>query len=211
LTIVYTDWYNGIKVRRKTLNNRQKILDCSLNLFCRKGYESVAVSEICKEAGITKPTLYHYFKSKYGLLEALLEEKYNEYGVELERVSYSDEHIENVLHRMARIYMEYASAHVNVYLLFLALEYAPKESDAYKAIKPYVTKTFDSVVRVFDKAGNTLGNMYGRQFLFATSFIGAMNTYILMRYKYSDNKESFYLDQSEVYNVLHQFLHGVYS
>jgi hypothetical protein len=100
---------------------------------------------------------------------------------------------------------------MNVHLLFLALEYSPKESESYKAIKPYVTKLFESVVRVFDKAGNTLGNMYGRQFLFATSFIGAMNTYILMRYKYSENKESFYLDQSEVYNVLHQFLHGIYS
>lgn len=193
------------------MSNRDKILNCSLNLFCRKGYESVAVSEICKEAGITKPTLYHYFKSKYGLLEALLEEKYNEYGIKLEQESYSDDNVEKVLHNMARIYMEYASANMNVHLLFLALEYSPKESESYKAIKPYVTKLFESVVRVFDKAGNTLGNMYGRQFLFATSFIGAMNTYILMRYKYSENKESFYLDQSEVYNVLHQFLHGIYS
>ena len=193
------------------MSNRDNILNCSLNLFCRKGYESVAVSEICKEAGITKPTLYHYFKSKYGLLEALLEEKYNEYGLRLEEESYSNDNVEKVLHNMARIYMEYASANMNVHLLFLALEYSPKESESYRAIKPYVTKIFESVLRVFDKAGNTLGNMYGRQFLFATSFIGAMNTYILMRYKYSENKESFYLDQSEVYNVLHQFLHGIYS
>lgn len=193
------------------MSNRDNILNCSLNLFCRKGYESVAVSEICKEAGITKPTLYHYFKSKYGLLEALLEEKYNEYGLRLEEESYSNDNVEKVLHNMARIYMEYASANMNVHLLFLALEYSPKESESYRAIRPYVTKIFESVLRVFDKAGNTLGNMYGRQFLFATSFIGAMNTYILMRYKYSENKESFYLDQSEVYNVLHQFLHGIYS
>ena len=193
------------------MSNRDNILECSLNLFCRKGYESVAVSEICKEAGITKPTLYHYFKSKYGLLEALLEEKYNEYGLRLEQESYSNDNVETVLHNMARIYMEYASANMNVHLLFLTLEYSPKESESYKAIKPYVTNIFESVVRVFDRAGNTLGNMYGRQFLFATSFIGAMNTYILMRYKYSENKESFYLDQSEVYNVLHQFLHGIYS
>ena len=73
------------------MSNRDKILNCSLNLFCRKGYESVAVSQICKEAGITKPTLYHYFKSKYGLLEALLEEKYNEYGLRLEQESYACE------------------------------------------------------------------------------------------------------------------------
>ena len=193
------------------MSNRENILDCSLNLFCKKGYESVAVSEICKEAGITKPTLYHYFKSKYGLLEALLEEKYSEFGVRMEEASNEDGHIESVLYNIARIYMEYASAHINVYLLFLSLEYAPKESESYKAIKPFVTKIFDSVVRVFDRAETTLGNMRGRQFLFATSYIGAMNTYILMRYKYSENKESFFLAESEVYDVLHQFLHGIYS
>lgn len=193
------------------MSNREKILECSLNLFCKKGYESVSVSEICKEAGITKPTLYHYFKSKYGLLEALLDEKYKEFGVRFEQASYGDENVETVLYNMARIYMEYASAHINVYLLFLSLEYSPKESESYGAIKPVVGKLFDSVTRVFDRAEYALGNMRGRQFLFATSFMGAMNTYILMRYKYSENKESFFLAESEVYDVLHQFLHGIYS
>lgn len=193
------------------MSNREKILECSLNLFCKKGYESVSVSEICKEAGITKPTLYHYFKSKYGLLEALLYEKYKEFGVRFEQASYEDGNVETVLYNMARIYMEYASAHINVYLLFLSLEYSPKESESYGAIKPVVGKLFDSVTRVFDRAEYALGNMRGRQFLFATSFMGAMNTYILMRYKYSENKESFFLAESEVYDVLHQFLHGIYS
>ena len=67
------------------MGNREKIVECALDLFCRKGYESVGVQEICTAAGVTKPTLYYYFKSKYGLLEELLEEKYAEFGYKIEK------------------------------------------------------------------------------------------------------------------------------
>ena len=50
------------------MGNREKIVECALDLFCRKGYESVGVQEICTAAGVTKPTLYYYFKSTYGLV-----------------------------------------------------------------------------------------------------------------------------------------------
>ena len=55
------------------MDNREKILRCALELFYHKGYDAVGIQEICQSAGITKPTLYHYFGSKYGLLEVLLE------------------------------------------------------------------------------------------------------------------------------------------
>ena len=42
------------------MGNREKIVECALDLFCRKGYESVDVQEICTAAGVTKPTLYYY-------------------------------------------------------------------------------------------------------------------------------------------------------
>lgn len=63
------------------MDNREKILRCALELFYHKGYDAVGIQEICQSAGITKPTLYHYFGSKYGLLEVLLEH-------ELSRVSF---------------------------------------------------------------------------------------------------------------------------
>ncbi len=66
--------WKGKYMNQKT-NNRELILDCALDLFYRKGYEGVGVQEIATKAGVTKPTLYYYFKSKYGLLECLLKEK----------------------------------------------------------------------------------------------------------------------------------------
>ena len=193
------------------MGNREKIVECALDLFCRKGYESVGVQEICTAAGVTKPTLYYYFKSKYGLLEELLEEKYAEFGYKIEEAANTNGDIEQVLYQVARAYMEYSSANIKVHQLFSTLEYSPKESEGHKAVSPYIKRMFNAVVHVFDMASSTVGNMNGRQYLFATSFIGAMMTYILMRYSTNNDGESFFISQSEIYNVLHQFLHGVYS
>lgn len=48
------------------MDNRERILQCALELFYAKGYDAVGVQEIAQKAGITKPTLYYYFGSKYG-------------------------------------------------------------------------------------------------------------------------------------------------
>ena len=53
------------------MDNRSAILSNALRLFAARGYDAVGIQEIVDEAGITKPTLYHYFGSKQGLLESL--------------------------------------------------------------------------------------------------------------------------------------------
>lgn len=41
-------------------------------LFARNGYDATSVREIVEAAGVAKPTLYYYFRSKEGLAQALL-------------------------------------------------------------------------------------------------------------------------------------------
>ena len=50
----------------------ERILSTALDLFAVKGYDATAVREICEAAGITKPTLYHFYGSKDGVLQALV-------------------------------------------------------------------------------------------------------------------------------------------
>ena len=56
------------------MENREMIMRCAKTLFYAKGYDAVGVQEIVDKAGVTKPTLYYYFGSKYGLLKTLIEE-----------------------------------------------------------------------------------------------------------------------------------------
>ena len=67
----------GLVVESRKMDNRENILTCALELFYQRGYDAVGIQEICQAAGITKPTLYHYFGSKYGLLEVLLEREFS--------------------------------------------------------------------------------------------------------------------------------------
>jgi AcrR family transcriptional regulator len=41
-------------------------------LFAAQGYDATSVREIVEEAGVAKPTLYYYFRSKEGLAKALV-------------------------------------------------------------------------------------------------------------------------------------------
>lgn len=53
-------------------SSSQRILRAALDLFAVKGYDATAVREICEAAGVTKPTLYHFYGSKDGVLHALV-------------------------------------------------------------------------------------------------------------------------------------------
>jgi len=57
----------------------ERILSTALDLFAVKGYDATAVREICEAAGITKPTLYHFFGSKDGVLQALVQSGFEQY------------------------------------------------------------------------------------------------------------------------------------
>jgi AcrR family transcriptional regulator len=48
------------------------IARAAARLFAKRGYDATSVREIVEAAGVAKPTLYYYFRSKEGLAQALL-------------------------------------------------------------------------------------------------------------------------------------------
>ena len=50
----------------------QKILDAAATLFVHYGYDKTTVSDIAREAGISKGAIYLHYESKDDLFEALL-------------------------------------------------------------------------------------------------------------------------------------------
>jgi AcrR family transcriptional regulator len=53
----------GLRERKKA-RTRQLIADTAARLFAERGYESVAVSDVAREAEVALQTLYNYFPSK---------------------------------------------------------------------------------------------------------------------------------------------------
>jgi len=52
---------------------KELILEAALSLFAEKGYDGVGIDEIADAVGMKGPALYHYFKGKEALFDALLD------------------------------------------------------------------------------------------------------------------------------------------
>jgi AcrR family transcriptional regulator len=55
-------------------SRREQIVAAAARLFEENGYHTTNVAEVAEAAGISKPTLYHYFKSKEEILFEIHEE-----------------------------------------------------------------------------------------------------------------------------------------
>ena len=62
----------------QTRRTRRAILDRARQLFAEKGYAATGTEEIIRELGITRGALYHQFKGKQAVFEAVVEEAYGE-------------------------------------------------------------------------------------------------------------------------------------
>ncbi|MDN3505158.1 MAG: TetR/AcrR family transcriptional regulator [Rhabdochlamydiaceae bacterium] len=57
----------------KPANRREEIVKTAREIFLSKDYEQTTMAEIMKSLNIAKGTIYHYFKSKEALFEAVIE------------------------------------------------------------------------------------------------------------------------------------------
>ena len=55
-------------------SNKQKILNCAIDLFAEKGYTETTVRELAAVSGVKEASLYNYFPSKNSILEYILAE-----------------------------------------------------------------------------------------------------------------------------------------
>ncbi len=184
-------------------DNRSNLLNHALRLFARRGYDAVSVQEVVDAAGVTKPTLYHYFGSKSGLLEALFCERLS--GLErsiAEAARFSGDLTMN-LRNLAKVYFTFALQQPLLYQFLLSAQYAPRESDSFRAAADYHERVFEKIHAMFQAA---LPHMPDRHRKYAVTFIGMLNTYITLALNdYLD------LDDTLTYQAVHQFMHGIFS
>ena len=57
---------------------RERILETALFLFRKQGYEATSTREIGEKTGTSKANVYHHFRTKDGLLHALLDPLFDE-------------------------------------------------------------------------------------------------------------------------------------
>ncbi len=188
------------------MDNRTNILNTALRLFADRGYPSVGIQEIVNESNVTKPTLYHYFGSKRGLLDALLEESFNKLKASLKIATDYKRDLPNSLFKITKTFFLFAKEKELFYRLQLDLCFSSPNSEAYKAVEGYNTSILRMLEKMFEEASNDHGNMKGRQKRYAFTFLGMINNYITLYL--STHTE---LNDEIIYQAVHQFSHGIYS
>jgi AcrR family transcriptional regulator len=58
---------------RRRVTDTESIVAAAVRVFDRKGYREATLDDVAAEAGVSKPTVYQYAKSKLWLLETILE------------------------------------------------------------------------------------------------------------------------------------------
>lgn len=190
------------------MDNRENILRSALHLFYAKGYDAVGVQEIADAAGITKPTLYHYFGSKYGLLESLIDRYYSSFARSLEEAAEYAGDLPMTLYRTAKVYFRLVSQNKEFYKFAMSMMYSGEESEPYKASEGIRLHQYRLFTDLFDKASDVVGNMNGRQEQYAITFIGFLNHYLL--YWFVRDGDEKMISDGQAFSVVHQFLHGIY-
>jgi TetR/AcrR family transcriptional regulator, transcriptional repressor for nem operon len=71
LETIPTGWY--VLSMSRAVSAKNKLLDAALKLIRQRGYDAVAVDDLCREAGVTKGAFFHHFKSKEALAVAATE------------------------------------------------------------------------------------------------------------------------------------------
>ena len=193
------------------MENRERILSSALELFYERGYDAVGIQEICQQSGITKPTLYHYFGSKYGLLETLLDNCFSEFLNQVAEAAKFRDSVETSLNALATTIIDFANVHHREYMLLMSMNYSARENEVYRAVSPYVTRLYNQTVGLFEQAAPLLGNMNGRQKQFAIGFLGLINHYILFLGYHGEKDQMPEVSEETKHSLVHQFMHGIYS
>lgn len=66
---------------------KKEILDAAATLFSEKGYDNTSTSDLLEAVGIAKGTLYHHFKSKEAIMDALIERQTDHVLAEARRIA----------------------------------------------------------------------------------------------------------------------------
>jgi AcrR family transcriptional regulator len=81
--------------KRKPQPVRERLLDSAARLLAAHG-TGVSTRAICEDAGVTAPTLYHYFGDRDGLLQAVVTHGFGEYLTRKRALESSGDPIEDI-------------------------------------------------------------------------------------------------------------------
>ena len=185
---------------------RERLIAIALDRFSRQGYEAAGIQEIVDSAGITKPSLYYYFGSKQGLLEAIVAE----YGDRLAAIFESAAEYHHDLVMNLRVIFDqtagFAGENPEFFRLAVNLFFAAPETVSYNAGNDLRRRLTATLAGLFKAASKDHGNMKGRELVYGETFFLLVQSCALLSLNGELN-----LTEHTRYRIIHQYMHGIFS
>ena len=93
------------------------------------------------------------------------------------------------------------------YRVLITAWYAPPGSEYAPCIVSLLHRLYENVQVMFEAAGRQHGNMRGRHRRYAISLRGVIDTYIGLSFQGYVNLR----DEKLIYELVHQYMHGIFS
>lgn len=97
---------------------RRAILDATEAILVEDGLEQFSIRKLATRCGYTAPTIYHYFRDKDGLIDALLEERFSRLRQRIRRVRPQPDPVDT-MRELARAYLRFGLSNPEFYRLMM--------------------------------------------------------------------------------------------
>lgn len=105
--------------QRQREEARRAILDATEALMLECGSEDFSIRQLAERCGYTPPTIYHYFGDKQGLVDALLEERFERLLEMVKGVALGRDPVANV-RAMIDVFLRFTEQNQAFYRLIMA-------------------------------------------------------------------------------------------
>lgn len=176
-------------------------------LFAERGYDATSVREIVEAAGVAKPTLYYYFRSKEGLAQALLTVPLTALVAALRSLVTTESDPIRCAERVLEANYDFCREDPDRARFIYSLLFGPRRSEVAGELEPFKADLFgwtESAVRRLAEAG-----VIGREQVDAccASFRGLIMVSTL-DYLFGDRPLGQDLARRQLKQILHGFSHG---
>ncbi|MBN1648201.1 MAG: TetR/AcrR family transcriptional regulator [Spirochaetales bacterium] len=185
---------------------KQKLLNTALRLFSEEGYNAAGTQKIIDEVGVTKPTLYHYFGSKAGILREIMDNHSGNLLPELTKASTYNGDLVWCLENTMETLFHMGVTNEAFFRLLLTLNLAPPKSEEAAIAAGFLAEIHKILEALFIAAEPQHGNIRGKSHILSHVFFSTAGTYLRFFWN-----RSLQAERNTAYLAVKQFMHGIYS
>jgi AcrR family transcriptional regulator len=127
---------------------RKRLLSGATALFASKGYAATTVREIVERAGVTKPVLYYYFRSKEGIYLDLMREPFGRFAVLVDETLHTGGSARERLFRLCLMAYDIFAENIDAARVMYSIYYGPPQGAPFVDFDAYHHQFQEAVLQV---------------------------------------------------------------